>query len=125
MPLSQADADDIRRYAGYPVGAAMMFQDAELTAYSAQLDSILAGLSESQINVLQTSYLAPLRTLESAIPAAGQNLDTDRAAVWYHNRSEIQDRVDLFMITRRSMCFFVGIPPGAGVSPLVPAVFTV
>jgi hypothetical protein len=125
MPLSQADADDIRRFAGYPVGAALMFQDAELLAYSTQLDLILAGLSENQISVLQTSYLTPLRTLESAIPTAGQNLDTDRAAVWYHNRSEVQDRVDLFMITRRSMCFFVGIPPGSGVSALVPAVFTV
>lgn len=125
MPLSQADVEDLRRYAGYPVGASMMFQDPELAAYSTQLDTIVAGLSENQIAVLQASYLTPLRTLENAIPAAGQNLDTDRAAVWYHNRSEIQDRVDLFMITRRSMCFFVGIPPGAGVSPLVPAVFTV
>jgi hypothetical protein len=125
MPLSQADIEDIRRFAGYPVAAAMMFQDVELAAYSAQLDLILAGLTESQIAALQASYLTPLRTLESAIPAAGQNLDTDRAAVWYHNKSEIQDRVDLFMITRRSMCFFMGIPPGAGVSPLVPAVFTV
>jgi hypothetical protein len=125
MPLSQADADDLRRFAGYPVGAAMLFQDVDIAAYSVQLDTILAGLTESQISTLQTQYLVPLRTLEAAIPLAGLNLDTDRAAVWYRNRSEVQDRVDLFMITRRSMCFFVGIPPGIGVSPLVPAVFTV
>jgi hypothetical protein len=89
MPLSQADARRHPPICGLSRRPRrLMFQDVELAAYSAQLDLILAGLTESQIAALQASYLTPLRTLESAIPAAGQNLDTDRAAVWYHNKSE-------------------------------------
>lgn len=125
MTLSAQDADDTRRYCGYPVTAAISFMDPEMQGYSLMLDMILASLTVGQVTSLQTTYLAPLRILEAAIPTAGDNLDTDRAAVWYHNKQEVADRENLYQITRQKLCFFLGIPAGAGVAPLAPAVFTV
>lgn len=125
MSLAQSDIDDTRRFAGYPVESALAYQPLELVAYSQQLSAILQGLTDNQITILQTQYLVPLRQLEPAIISAGQNLDTDRAAVWFHNKNEVQDRDNLYMITRRKLCFWLGIPAGAGISPLAPAVFTV
>lgn len=125
MPLSTVDLDDTRRFCGYPVQSALFYQEVDLTSYSSQLDATLAGLTPNQITILQTQYLEPLRQLEPAIISAGQNLDTDRAAVWFHNKAEVQDRDNLYMITRRKLCFFLGIPAGAGIAPLAPAVFTV
>lgn len=125
MALSTQDSEDARRYCGYPVQAALFFLDAEFQGYSSMLDMILAALTPGQQTTLQTNYLVPLRILEAAIPTAGDNLDTDRAAVWWHNKSEISDRENLYQITRQKLCWFLGIPAGAGVSPLAPAVFTV
>lgn len=124
MALSSQDADDTRRFCGYPVQAALIFLDAEFQGYSLMLDTILAGLTPGQVVTLQTQYLVPLRQLEPAIVTAGDNLDTDRAAVWFHNKNEVADRQNLYMITRQKLCFFLGIPAGAGVAPLAPAVYT-
>lgn len=125
MALSTQDLEDTRRYCGYPVQAALSFLDAEFQGYSSMLDMILASLTPIQQTSLQTNYLVPLRILEAAIPTSGDNLDTDRAAVWFHNKNEVSDRENLYQITRIKLCFFLGIPAGAGVSPLAPAVFTV
>jgi hypothetical protein len=57
-------------------------------------------------------YLQTLYTLESAIPAAGANLDTDKAAVWTHNKDEVSDRMTLFDNWRRRLCAFIGVPNG-------------
>lgn len=115
MALSTADTDDARRYAGYPVTAAVQFADTTTQAASAQLDTTLAALTDDQISIMQNTYLVPLRILEAAIPASGDNLDTDQAAVWFHNRTEVADRTALFALTRYNFCLYLGVPPGNGV----------
>lgn len=135
MPLSTSDLDDTRRFAGYPVSVAVQFADVTTQADSAQLDTTLAALTSDQISILQDTYLDPLRVLESAIPSTGANLDTERAAVWFHNAKELSDRAALFALTRYNLCLYLGISPGAGVLiglggsglglSLAPAVFTV
>jgi hypothetical protein len=47
---------------------------------------------------------------------AAQNLDTDQAAVWTHNRDEVPDRTTLFDDWRRRLCSFFGLPPGPGLA---------
>jgi hypothetical protein len=50
--------------------------------------------------------------LESSVPRAADNLDTDQAAVWTRNRDEMRDRARLFDDWRRRLCGFLGMLPG-------------
>ena len=69
------------------------------------------NLDPTEVTVVQT-YLGTLRGLETAVPGAGQNLDTDKAAVWTHNRDEVADRLSLLDTWRRRLCGFLGVPLG-------------
>jgi len=81
-------------------------------AYGA-MEYRLNNLSPSEVNVLR-AHLATLRAFEAAIPNAATNLDTDTAAVWTRNPSEVRDRQRLEQDWGRRLCAFLGIPPGAG-----------
>ncbi len=77
------------------------------------------GLLEFRMNNLSASecavvrrYLATLNPLELAVPASSDNLDTDQATTWSHNRSEVSDRISLLDQWRRRLCGFLGVPPG-------------
>lgn len=56
------------------------------------------NLSDDEETTLQNIYLSNLSTLEADIPTASSNLDTDRAAVWYHNKNEVSDRYKLYKL---------------------------
>jgi hypothetical protein len=75
----------------------------------------MTNLSESELRVTR-HYLATLATLEGAVPASGENLDTDQAAVWTHNRTETRERAALFDDWRRRLCGFFGVAPGPALS---------
>ena len=79
--------------------------------YYQALEVRLQNLTMNEATVVQT-YLTGLRTLEAAIPGVGNNLDTDRAAVWKHNANEQRDRDRLYDSWRRRFCGFLGVPPG-------------
>jgi hypothetical protein len=72
----------------------------------------LTNLRPEEESILVNTYLTNLYVLEAAIPAAGANLDTDQAAVWTRNKSEVGDRTKLFNQWRRNMCAFIGVAPG-------------
>ncbi len=72
----------------------------------------LNSMSASEESVLINTYLTKLALLETAITDASDNLDTDVAAIWTHNKNEVSDRMNLFNKWRRLMCSFIGIPPG-------------
>lgn len=123
MALTAAQMTDVRRYAGYWLAGTTQVTDADNdTVYVSfgggsvmSLYRRLTSLSPSEEAVL-TTYLATLATLETAIPGAGANLDTDQAAVWKRNRDEVRDRARLFDDWRRRMCQFLGITPGPGLA---------
>ena len=80
------------------------------------------GLLEYRLNHLQDGevavlrrYLTTLAELETAIPRASENLDTNQAAVWFRNPNESRDRDNLFDGWRARMCAFLGLPPGIGI----------
>ncbi len=122
MALTDAQMAAVRRYAGYPLsGLTIAVTDDWDTVYTTfgvvqmSFHRRLTSLSAVEESILITQYLTPLATLETDIPAAAQNLDTDVAAVWTHNKREVNDRVALFNRWRREMCSFLGMAPGPGI----------
>lgn len=112
---------DARRWMGYQVvGTTMPIDGNHDVVYgrfgmlTMSLYTRLTTLTPEEEAVLTTVYLANLALLETAIFGASDNLDTDIAAIWTHNKSEVSDRAALFNRVRRQMCDFIGFSPGPG-----------
>lgn len=112
--FTSAQLVDIRRFCGYPAigDGNVLFPFPWIMRQYQALEYRLQHMSTDEGNVVVNTYLTNLYTLESAIPGAGANLDTDQAAVWKHNANEQRDRERLFSSWRRKLCAFMGIPPG-------------
>lgn len=117
--LTDAQLTDVRRFMGYPLAGTTMTitndQDIVYGRFGMVIMSLhqrLTTLSASEESVLINTYLTNLYTLESAIPATSDNLDTEQAAVWRHNANEQRDRDRLFDSWRRRLCEFIGFAPG-------------
>lgn len=115
MAFTDAERTNVRRFCGYPAYGAGNSGNMGWRFYQAYgaLEYRLNNLSPSEEQVVR-SHLATLATLETAVPAAGDNLDTDQAAVWTHNRDEVRDRTGLLAIWSRRLCAFLGVPAGPG-----------
>jgi hypothetical protein len=122
MALTDQQTADARRFAGYPaLGTDTPADDSRDFAYGWVSPGLLQTLAHRLLNLtaeneatLVNVYLVNLTKLEAAIVAASSNLDTDKAAIWTHNKSEVTDREALFDKWRRRMCGFLGIAPGPG-----------
>lgn len=55
------------------------------------------------------TYLTNCNVLEQAILGSSGNLDTDRAAVWYHNKNEVSDRFKLYKLWCDRLIEFLGV----------------
>lgn len=108
---------DIRRFCGYPLyGAAPGgMQSWRFFQVYGLLEFRLNNLSTSEIAIARR-YLGTLLTLELAVPAASDNLDTDQASMWTRNKSEVSDRIRLLDDWRRRLCGFLGVGAGPGLS---------
>lgn len=109
---------DIRRYCGYPAygDGNVVFPAPWIMRQYLALEYRLQHMTVDEGTLVVSNYLANCQTLEQAIPSASANLDTDQAAVWTHNKHELRDRVRLYTWARRSLCNFLGIPPGPNFS---------
>jgi hypothetical protein len=87
-----------------------------------QLEFRLTNISAPEV-VIVRQYLGTLATLELAVPAASDNLDTDQASLWSRNKDELTDRLRLLDEWRRRLCGFLGVIPGhalpAGTATLI------
>lgn len=112
-PFTDEDKTDIRRFCGYPAYGASPagFQNWRFYQVYGLLEFRMNNLSDTEIAVV-SRYLVTLRSLETAVPRSSENLDTDQAAVWAHNRNETRDRLRLFDLWRQRLCGFFGIPAG-------------
>jgi len=112
--FTDAQLTDIRRFCGYPARAdgAVLFPAPWVNVQYLALEYRLQHLSQSEGAIVVNTYLANLNTLEQAVLGAGNNLDTDQAAIWKRNRTEVADRMALFDNLRRRLCAFLGIKPG-------------
>jgi hypothetical protein len=79
------------------------------------LEFRLTNISDTEV-VIVRRYLATLTTLEVAVPAASDNLDTDQASVWSRNKDELTDRLRLLDEWRRRLCGFLGVAAGPALS---------
>jgi hypothetical protein len=116
-PLADAEKTDVRRYCGYPAyGAAPVgFQTWRFFQVYGLLEFRMNNLSQAEIGIVRR-HLVTLHGLEAAVPRSGENLDTDQAAVWTHNRDETRDRTRLFDSWCRRLCGFLGVPAGPALS---------
>lgn len=118
--LSVAERVDVRRFCGFPAygaGASGSQSWRFFQAYGT-LEYRLTNFAEEELQVVR-QYLNSLYVLEQGIVTAAANLDTDKAAVWTHSRSEVADRVRLFDEWRRRLALFIGVTldPGVIVTP--------
>lgn len=111
--LSEAERADVRRFCGYPAYGAgdSGFQSWRFFESYGTLEYRLSNLAAAELQVVR-QYLGSLYALEQAVPAAADNLDTDAAAVWTRNRSEIVDRLTLLDEWGRRLARFIGVPVG-------------
>jgi hypothetical protein len=116
-PLTDAEKVDVRRFCGYPAyGAAPSgMQSWRYFQIYGLLEFRLTNLSVSEL-VIARRYLGNLTTLEMAVPAASDNLDTDQASMWARNKAELVDRIRLLDEWRRRLCGFLGVTPGPALS---------
>jgi hypothetical protein len=123
MSLTAAQMTDVRRFAGYAAYGTTQPETANTDTVfvvfgmvTMSLYTRLTSLQTAEEVVLTTTYLANLYTLETAIVGAASNLDTDQAAVWFHNKNEVCDRTALFNQWCLKMCQFLGLAPGPGLN---------
>lgn len=106
MAFSDQEKVDIRRFCGFPVhgqgNATTMFAYVYYQKYLI-LEGRLLYMTTQEENVIRTVFLANLYQLEAAVLTASDNLDTDVAAVWKHNKYEVRDRTRLFNWERRRL----------------------
>jgi hypothetical protein len=121
MALTAQQLSDTRRWMGYAVvGTTITLSDNNDIVYgrfgmvTMSLYTRLHNLTAEEENTLINVYLNNLSTLEAAIIGVSDNLDTDQAAVWTHNKNEQADRDRLFDSWRMRLCGFIGFPAGAG-----------
>lgn len=121
--LTSAQMTDVRRYMGYQVvGTTIAIGGDNDVVYgrfgmvTMSLYTRLTTLTADEEAVLVNTYLANLTELETDIFGVRENLDTDQAAVWTHNKAELADRAALYNRVRRMLCDFIGFCPGPGVS---------
>lgn len=113
MSFTDAQKVDIRRYCGYPA-----FGGQPVQAFGHRFYQHYGTLEFRMNNFLPeeeaviTTYLGNLSTLEAAIPASSDDLDTAQAAAWTRNPNELRDRQRLFTYWRTQLCNFIGVPPG-------------
>lgn len=112
--LTNEQKVNIRRYCGFPVfgndvtASPPTFGYRYYTQYLI-LEYRMNNLSVDEETTLQNVYLTNLTTLEAAIPSSSSNLDTDQAAVWYHNKFEVRDRFRLFDLWCKRLADFMGV----------------
>lgn len=113
MAFTDAEKTDIRRFCGYAAFGASPsgFQSWRFYQAYGLLEFRMNNLSDAESAVVRR-YLGTLVVLESSVPRASDNLDTDQAAVWTRNRDEMRDRARLFDDWRRRLCGFLGMQPG-------------
>ncbi len=115
--LFDSEKVDVRRFCGYPAYGASPAGNMGWRFYQAYgaLEYRMNNLSPGEESVVR-EHLATLRSFEAAIPNAANNLDTEAAAVWTRNPSEVRDRQRIEQDWGRRLCAFLGVPPGRGLA---------
>ncbi len=118
MAYTEKQKVAIRRYCGYPMFGGkndQAFGWRFFTHYGTLEFRMNNGSPEEEAEVID--QLTTLDALRAAVSTASDNLDTDAAGPWKHNKNESRDRLRLYQVHRDELCAFFGVPPG----PKMPA----
>jgi hypothetical protein len=112
--LTNQQKVEVRRFCGFPVFGNNVTASPPSFGYRYYQQYLIMeyrmnNLSVDEESTLELVYLAKLRSLEVDITNSSENLDTDRAAVWYHNKNEVRDRFDLFKLWCKRLIEFMGL----------------
>lgn len=112
--LTEQQKIDVRRHCGFGVFGSNAGSSPPTFGYRyyAQyliLEYRMNNLAQEEYDTLVNKYINTCNSLELDIPTASSNLDTDRAAVWYHNKNEVRDRFDLYKLWCRRMMDFLQV----------------
>lgn len=112
--LTDAQKDDVRRHCGFPVFGLGVGTTPPTFGYRYYewyliLEYRMNNLGQNQANLLVNTYIANCNMLEQQILTAGSNLDTDKAAVWTHNKNEVSDRFALYKLWCDRTIEFLGV----------------
>ena len=112
-PLTDAERVDARRFMGYPAygPGSSGFQGWRFFEAYGTMEYRLTNSADAELVVIR-SYMTQCAALEAALLTTSDNLDTDQAAVWKHNKNEMRDRERMFDNWRKRFCGFLGIPFG-------------
>lgn len=116
MALSETEKEAVRYYCGYSMYGlqALPASGVRFSVVYGTLEYKMINLQPGEEDRVRDIFLAKLAVLEEDTYDVRDNIDTDQAAVWYHNKQEIRDRIKLFNYWRLKLCAFLGIPPGEG-----------
>lgn len=127
--MTEAQKDEVRRHAGFPVfgfgvGTTPPTFGYRYLEWYLILEYRMNNLSQNQVNLLMNVYVSACNVALNAIIGSSNNLDTDRAAVWYHNKNEVKDRFELYKLQCQLLIEFIGAPGpsrllGAGITVTV------
>lgn len=112
--LTYAQKDDVRRHCGFPVfglgvGTTPPTFGYRYNTWYLILEYRMNNLGENQAQLLINVYINNCNQLEQSILSASPNLDTERAAVWWHNKNEVRDRFDLYKLWCMRTIEFMGL----------------
>ena len=112
--LTYAQKDDVRRHCGFPVfglgvGTTPPTFGYRYNTWYLILEYRMNNLGQNQADLLINNYIANCNKLEQAILGASSNLDTDKAAVWTHNKNEVSDRFKLYKLWCDRTIEFLGL----------------
>lgn len=115
MALTDAQKDQVRRHVGYPVFGNGISASPPSFGYRyyqwyLTLEYRMNNLSANQEDLLNNTYVSNCTSAFNAIQDARDNLDTDRAAVWYHNKNEVRDRLDFYKVNCHLLAEYLGAP---------------
>lgn len=113
--LTDAQKVDVRRWMGYPTlnGNEPDYVFSNVSAYGqVSLGNKLDNLSAAEEDALINLYLTPLASLEAALLATSDSMDTQAAGPFIANPREVAERTALYNKWRRDMCGYLGFKPG-------------
>ena len=115
-PITLAERVDVRRFLGRSVRGygATIDPFGRTFVEDPTLEWRLSNLTTDELPVLRQK-LADLNTLDAAIVAASDGLDTAKAAVWTRNPLEMSERNRLYTDRRMDLAWFLGVNLGEGV----------
>jgi hypothetical protein len=112
MVFTDAEKVLIRKYCGYPFLGNVNTSafGVRFTTWYGSLEYRMNSLSDNETSLVRTTFLANLTAIEADMYGSYIDLDTNKAAVWERNPKEIRDKWNLFVLCRKQLCEFMGVP---------------